>query len=301
MLDRFRKPGFLTFMIVGSDGKTPISFKISYQFLRLMGAGLTCLLCVMVMAFYITGRNTAKLAHYEQLKHTTHVQQKELHNMENSVNTLEKKVDTLSKTEERIRTLLGYPEKTPTTNPKQSSAPSSTPSLFSRVADLLTQTHHVETALEEQKTKVVEIKKRFDFTPSIWPIYGRIGSDFGWRRHPLEGGVKFHKGIDIPAWTGAPVKVTANGKVIYSGWSGAYGLMVVVNHGYGYNTVYGHLSKSMVRSGQTVKKGQVIAKVGTTGLTSGPHLHYEVRKWQQSISPKPFLNLNLFTANNRIW
>ncbi len=142
---------------------------------------------------------------------------------------------------------------------------------------------------------------RFEATPSIRPLYGRIMSRYGWRRHPVSKKRRFHKGIDIASWTGAPIHVTADGIVEYAGWSRTFGYVVVVNHNYGYRTYYAHCSQILVKRKEIVKKGQVIAQVGSTGLSTGPHLHYEIRKWNQRLNPIAFLDLDMFTARRRIW
>lgn len=114
---------------------------------------------------------------------------------------------------------------------------------------------------------------------STWPLpgYYEISSPFGWRTHPLTGQKKLHTGTDIPAPTGTPIHAAGDGVVIYAGWYGAYGNAVIIDHGKGYSTLYGHQSKIAVSTGQQVKAGQVIGNVGSTGWSTGPHLHFEVR------------------------
>ncbi|NQY73647.1 MAG: M23 family metallopeptidase, partial [Candidatus Margulisbacteria bacterium] len=155
--------------------------------------------------------------------------------------------------------------------------------------------------MEKLASKSAYYKKRYSSTPSIWPVYGRIRSNFGYRTHPISGKRQFHKGIDIPSWLGAPIKAAADGVVYYRGWYRGYGLLVALDHGYGYKTVYAHCSKILVKRGQLVKKGQLIANVGSSGISTGPHLHYEIRKWGKALSPKQFLDIDLFTAGNRLW
>lgn len=142
---------------------------------------------------------------------------------------------------------------------------------------------------------------RFDATPSIRPLYGQVMSRYGWRYHPITKKRRFHKGIDIASWAGAPIHVTADGLVEYAGWSRTFGYIVVVNHSYGYRTYYAHCSQILVKRKDIVKKGQVIAQVGSTGLSTGPHLHYEIRKWNQRINPIAYLDLDMFTAQSRVW
>lgn len=112
-----------------------------------------------------------------------------------------------------------------------------------------------------------------------WPVpgYSRISSPFGYRIHPVLGVKKMHTGIDIPAPTGTPTVAVANGTVIYSGVQGSYGNTVMIRHDNGLVSLYAHNSSLVVKVGETVKKGQVVAKIGSTGRSTGPHLHFEIR------------------------
>ncbi len=149
--------------------------------------------------------------------------------------------------------------------------------------------------------RAYRIKSRFDFTPSIRPLYGHFISRYGIRKHPVTKRKRFHKGIDIAAWTGAPIQVSADGVVQYAGWSKTFGYVVLVDHSYGYRTIYAHCSQILVSKNDVVKKGQVIAQVGSTGLSTGPHLHYEIRKWSKSKNPIAYLDVDMFTAKRRLW
>ena len=113
-------------------------------------------------------------------------------------------------------------------------------------------------------------------TPSIWPVAGGLSSSFGVRRDPFTGSPEFHSGLDIPAEKGEPVRVTADGRVLSARWSGDFGNLVVVDHGYGIGTRYGHLSHFAVGEGQTLRKGDVVGFVGSTGRSTSPHVHYEL-------------------------
>ena len=130
-------------------------------------------------------------------------------------------------------------------------------------------------------------------TPAIQPVSNkdltRIASGFGYRIDPIYKTVKLHAGLDFAAPLGTPIYATANGTVAVAGNTGnGYGNHVVINHGYGYETLYGHMSRVKVRAGQAVKRGEVIGWVGSTGKSTGPHCHYEVHKNGQKIDPVYF-------------
>jgi murein DD-endopeptidase MepM/ murein hydrolase activator NlpD len=122
-------------------------------------------------------------------------------------------------------------------------------------------------------------------TPSIWPAHGWLSSGMGSRVDPIKGGHDFHPGLDISADHGSAVYATADGTVRHASREGGYGNLVVVDHGYGLETRYGHLSRFHVRSGETVKRGQILGLVGSTGRSTGSHLHYEVRVNGRLLNP----------------
>ncbi len=128
-----------------------------------------------------------------------------------------------------------------------------------------------------------------DDIPSLWPVRGRITAGFGERMDPFTGEDEFHKGVDIAASTGTPVRVSANGILLHAGPEGTYGIEALIDHGYGVSTKYAHLSALYVKVGEEVARGQVIGAVGVTGRTTGPHLHYEVLVHGQAVNPAAYL------------
>ncbi|KZK74117.1 MAG: hypothetical protein A3K90_07840 [Pelodictyon luteolum] len=130
--------------------------------------------------------------------------------------------------------------------------------------------------------------------PNIRPVNGSVTSEFGYRKHPIYKSRMFHTGVDFAASEGSRVEATGNGTVIFSGYEKGYGQKVVINHGFGFMTAYAHLSKSLVRQGQKIRRGEVIALSGNTGISTGPHLHYEVYKDRVRVDPAAYF----FDASN---
>lgn len=126
----------------------------------------------------------------------------------------------------------------------------------------------------------------------ILPMTGELSSDYGYRRHPMGGGVKFHHGVDIANKAGTLVGAAAAGTVSKVGYSSSYGRYIVLTHGGGYETLYGHLSRQLVKTGQEVDQGQVIGREGDTGRSTGPHLHFEIHKNGHNVDPQNYVRVH---------
>jgi murein DD-endopeptidase MepM/ murein hydrolase activator NlpD len=154
----------------------------------------------------------------------------------------------------------------------------------------------LETEASRQEQSLRELQEYFDdqrsllaSTPSLWPTRGWVTSDFGSRIDPYTAERKMHQGMDIATPHGQPVYTPSDGTVVFIGTEGGYGKVLVVDHGYGVKTRYGHLSEVSVRLGDRVKRGDRVALVGNTGRSTGPHLHYEVRVNGIPENPRKFI------------
>ncbi|NJD03338.1 MAG: M23 family metallopeptidase [Ruminiclostridium sp.] len=137
-----------------------------------------------------------------------------------------------------------------------------------------------------------KIDKFFETVPTLIPVNGEYNNGFGYRRDPFTRRKTFHEGIDFSADKGTSIKASAGGKVTLAGRNGGYGLTVIIDHGRGLSTLYAHASKLLVKEGQTVKKGDIIAKVGSTGRSTGPHLHFEVLLYNTPVNPNAYIDIS---------
>lgn len=207
-----------------------------------------------------------------------------------------RKLTELQKQDNEIRRMVGLKPKTlQKTSIKASRGGKNIAELKRRSEDL-----HQDFALTQEEVKklkvaVVKYKKNerrkeilatLESTPTDLPLYGSITSGYGWRSHPFGWGSEFHNGIDVSAGYGTAIHATARGKVSHSGYYGGYGYTIIIDHGNGWQTLYGHCSRLAVSEGEHVKKGQVVAYVGSTGASTGPHVHYSVYRNGKVVNPE---------------
>jgi murein DD-endopeptidase MepM/ murein hydrolase activator NlpD len=167
------------------------------------------------------------------------------------------------------------------------------PSIQKTLDALLTRMKTQERSYQEVEDLVKDKETLLAHTPAIQPVHNRdlnrIASGFGYRIDPIYKTPKLHQGLDFTAPQGTPIYATANGRVSHAGNKGSgYGNHVIIDHGYGYQTLYGHMVRVKVSAGKSVKRGEVIGWVGNTGKSTGPHCHYEVIKFNQRIDPVYF-------------
>ena len=157
------------------------------------------------------------------------------------------------------------------------------------IAWLNTEVAVQEEATEKLMDEAEKRKDRWNATPSIWPVRGWVTSIFGPRISPFTGRPALHDGLDIGAAAKTPVRAPAHGRVTAVGFNSKLGHIVRLDHGYGIQTLYGHMAKYLVKDGQRIKRGDVIGLVGSTGLSTGPHLHYMVKVRGRAVNPRQYI------------
>jgi murein DD-endopeptidase MepM/ murein hydrolase activator NlpD len=231
---------------------------------------------------------------YGLTREATHLRVEEENNrlrMENErqrrqLQNLENRVDAIEDASRRLSEMSGVPaeeQKEEGTSPHGAGGPA----LDAATAEALeTRASRLEAVLLMYESALRERAR----IPSIWPVEGESTDSFGFRGNPFGGGgSEFHPGQDIAAPRGTPVFAPADGRVVEAGWKNGYGQTVVLDHGNGLFTRYGHLSKVEVTAGQELRRGAELGQVGSTGRSTGPHLHYEVRVGDLPVSPLYYL------------
>lgn len=261
-------------------------------------AGL--LILAILTASYEYWSSRQDLANVRAIKAENEEKAKALEAMSERLLELEKKNMSLENKQEQIKKIMGInenPESGHSVQPSRGGVGGvmlqryyRSPEILNLEADLLDNRQQRQLQTAEELLRIAREKADyFRSMPNYWPVIGEITSGFGWRKNPFGRGEEYHHGLDIAADRGTPVRAAADGTVIYAAWKKGYGRLIIVKHQNGLATWYGHNSAIKVKVGDRVKKGQVISEVGSSGRSTGPHVHFEIQKNGQSINPLLYL------------
>lgn len=301
----------LTLLLIPHTGKGPVSLKIAVSSLRFYAAALVIFvlfLAVFIHAYAYMSNQVADLLYLEDV---TKAQKAEISHLTQQTELLLQQVEEVEELSNQVRKILGMHQPEKETEPEydefllkevfSGSYQDIPPQVASRGGDRgvvsaavlegLSVTLEEKVAeLEQLFSAAEDYRHRMDHTPSIWPTQGRITSKFGYRRSPFSRRLQFHGGLDIANSRGTPIKATAHGKVVEASFLSGWGRLIIIDHGYDYLTYYAHLRDFGVSVGERVTKGQIIGYMGSSGNSTGPHLHYEVHVGGERVDPREYLN-----------
>jgi murein DD-endopeptidase MepM/ murein hydrolase activator NlpD len=231
----------------------------------------------------------SRIQDLKKLEDITNKQKLEIVRLNNEAEKLKSKVEDLERLSKQVQTLTEKALKIDISY-KRSQRRYSSRGTDVSLEEVYKKLSSLDNSIEAQRGSLNQVRSQLEIlyewkysVPSGYPVFGNISSGFGFRRR------EFHTGIDIRAGVGTPVRATANGIVSYAGWKGGYGLTVIIRHNFGFSTLYAHLSRLSVGIGKRIERGDIIGYTGTTGYTTGPHLHYEVRVNDRPVNPKDYL------------
>ena len=252
---------------------------ISTRFLGLVAAGVGVLLCAAVAfawAYFASFRRDREyrfaMAENARLRSTT----ADLHRR---LDGISKRMSDFEARTRRLAIVAGL-----TDSARGVGGPGLPPG-----SDWKNQSVLLDTRLSLLETQFSRRSAQIASTPTVWPVRGAVSSGYGLRSDPFNGSTSVHEGIDISTSRGEPVLATADGKVLLSGWAGEYGRAIEIVHNDRYVTLFGHLQETLVKEGQVVRRGDRVGLVGSTGRSTAPHLHYEVRVDGRPVNPLEYI------------
>lgn len=296
-----------TLIVVPDHSSTVKRYQIQKTFLYQVGGGVLGLLLI-VLGFTVHYFSVAQDAAENRLLRDENLTlRSQLKSIRERIDHIGSTLDRVERFDQKLRavTLLSDPQRNLAMGPTAADPNTGVPAneseftklaaaespkvLSSKLDKLSAEASRQEQSLQELQAYFQDQKSLLASTPSIWPARGWVTSDFGQRMDPYTAERVMHQGLDIAAPHGKDVQSPSDGTVIFAGLEGGYGNVVVIDHGYGIKTRFGHLAKIEVKAGDHVKRGQVVAAVGNTGRSTGPHLHYEVRVNGIPQNPRKFI------------
>ncbi|MCR5177130.1 MAG: peptidoglycan DD-metalloendopeptidase family protein [Anaerovibrio sp.] len=294
-----------TIKIIPHQGSDVHSIHLPILWIKVAAASVFTVLLLLAGAFSYSVYSSYSLrneaSQIEKLREANSQQQEQLLELSKKANDLQNEIEQLGQVEKEVRQLSGIADEVPVDNSDDVKHDGQGgPIKKLAVQDVSFALDDVEQRVNNRRASLLKLRDMLReqhkivsyqesaaaATPSIWPASGDVSSPYGLRWN----GSDFHPGIDIANDIGTPIMAAADGVVTVAGWnSGGYGNMVDIDHGNGIMTRYGHAQQVVVSAGQTVKKGQIIAYMGSTGYSTGPHLHYEVRVNGQAVNPAAYM------------
>lgn len=290
----------LTMIIIPQSIERPVRFSISKTTIRIIAIIAVLFVMSSIGVGLLYGAKQADFNRLEAIKEESRRKDETIQLMDQQLQAIEEQQERLANKQAEIKKMMGIQqEDVPVTTEssgggKGGSGPEreaqAAGDKFMLAQQLKNQLDLQEKELDDLLAQVNHDTKYFRSLPNQWPCSGEISSPYGWRDSPFGGRTEsFHDGIDIANDVGTKIVAAAEGKVIFAGWQPAYGRTIIIEHGYGITTKYSHNSALLVEEGDKVTKGQVIAHMGSTGRSTGPHLHFTIFKWDETIDPLIYL------------
>lgn len=301
-----KKGKFYTIFIVSENASRVTKFKVPRFPAKFVVVAFSAIV-ILFVALIVDYINTkSKIFLVRTLKRENQTLREQLTELASKTKSIDSELRTVKQLEAKLRIMLNAETHETVTPNFGIGGPSNEPDdlgILYSTSDTTVAYNKINSKLEnlderlkKQETALVEVYELMQernsilaSTPSIWPTRGWITSGFGYRIYPFTGETKFHEGLDISTRIGTDVVATADGIVVETGYDITYGNNIIIDHGFGFITRYGHLSSINVKTGSVVKRGQKIGEVGNTGFSTGPHLHYEIRINGVPVNPENYI------------
>lgn len=301
MKKRRKKNSKITFLVIPQAADSPLqaSFTRKTLMMIIILAGLIIISGGIISFLYFDGQ--AELKSVNALKKDNYNKDETIQQLTKEIEEIEEQQLNISNKQAEIKQLMGIEAKKSSTVKPSRGGQGGDERTNKRQEDVqpFYLAQNIKTTLAKQEKELDDMiaavnnnTTYFRRVPNQWPVEGEISSEIGWRKSPFGGrGESFHDGIDIAGDSGTEIVAAGDGTVIFTGWQPVYGKTIIIEHGYGFKTKYSHNSAILVNEGEKVKKGQLVAKMGSTGRSTGPHLHFSVYKEDNPQNPLIYLPL----------
>ncbi|OGO78709.1 MAG: hypothetical protein A2Y23_08595 [Clostridiales bacterium GWB2_37_7] len=302
-----RKSNHATFMYIPESESKVVSVRIPLWMPKVMAIALVLLLLGTSSLLYITNsinkRYSESKDEISALAAVNSHQKQEIEKLQNDAVQIQQQLVENIRALDQIKEIVGIKKSSEAAEEIKTIQPNSADTSQTTSDDASQQLSQIKTSYKELSIQLLSqrrlidnsvdpVKKQVSYLnamPSIKPVNTKITDSYGYRKNPFTNrGSEFHSGIDFAGETGTSIKATGDGVVIFAGWQSGYGKVLIISHGYGITTLYGHNSQLLVAKGDKVKKEQIISKMGSTGRSTGPHLHYEVRVYGKPVNPSKY-------------
>ncbi|MGE5391784.1 MAG: M23 family metallopeptidase [Deltaproteobacteria bacterium] len=292
--------GRLSFIVIPSTTARPIRGDIPRRLVTGAGIAIGVIIIAFLTLTYLFSTNLAAVHNIKAIKAESQRKELEVQDVRSQLETIEKKQESIIDKQEQVKKMMGIKKEPTVTRPSSQGGKGGVdiPLSPGEDSDMLRQTQAMINSLDRQEKELDDLLAQvtrdsyyFRCIPNLWPTAGELSSEYGFRDSPVRRGHKesFHNGLDIANYSGTPVYASGDGRVAFANWKSGYGRMVIIQHGHGFTTEYGHLSAFLVKQGETVKKGEQIARMGSTGASTGPHLHFIIMKNGSPVDPLIYL------------
>lgn len=284
-----KKKQSVTVMLVPGSTDKARKITLAGRTIKLMVTAVVVIIIMVILSTCMAVLDRVEIRRVNEIKQENRDKDKTIQALKTQMQQIQAQQEALAKRQMQIQKMMGIKGESEVT-PNRGMIRESDHEIFKEAQSLKTD---ITNKNKELNTYIELVKKNQNYyraRPNQWPSSGEISSEYGWRKSPFKSRKEsFHDGIDIASRVGSPILAAADGTVAFAGWKPVYGKTIEIDHGYGIVTFYGHNSQLMVKSGEKVKKGQQIAMMGTTGRSTGPHLHFSIIKAGTTRDPQIYL------------
>ncbi len=287
-----------TFIIIPEKTGNAFHIGLAKKYILAGSLFLSGVVLLSAMITYLFYHSQAEIRSVEKIKMESLKKDETIELLGREIQNIRKQQEGIGRTQNEIKKLMGIiPETEVNEKPSRGTTVSGMGGAENGVENILEATRNINRDINRQENEINSLLSAvsqrgtyYRSRPNQWPVKGEISSPYGWRKSPFRSRKSsFHDGIDIVEDVGTEVLAAGDGKVIFAGWKAVYGKTVEIDHGYGFISRYGHNSAILVNEGDKVKKGEPIARLGNTGNSTGPHLHFTILKNNESVNPVNYL------------